>query len=58
MVFVDRVVTGAFSPSDNKGNGTKAEEPIMNEPVAAEPVEEQEEAVEAKPKKRNKKRAD
>ena len=52
MVFVDRVVTGAYSPSGN----VKDEKPFMNEPVVeAEPVEEK--PVE-KPKKRNRKRAD
>ena len=53
MVFVDRVVTGAYCPGGSVKK--EAEKPFMNEP---EPVEEKtaDKPVE-KPRKRSKKRA-
>ena len=56
MVFVDRVVTGAYRPgSDAKNETPVVEEPAINEPVAdEEPAEEQSE----KPKRRGRRRAD
>ena len=51
MVFVDRIVTGAFTP----GSDAKPEVPAINEPVVEAQAEEQvEEPVEKKPKRKKK----
>ena len=56
MVFVDRVVTGAYVPSNSIKSEPKEAEAPMNEPVETET--ETEATVEDKPKKRGKRRAD
>ena len=61
MVFVDKVVTGAFVPGSGIKAETKEEKPFMNPPeeVEAEEAEKVAEAEEPaeKPKKRGRKRA-
>lgn len=61
MVFVDKIVTGAFVSGNDIKAETKEEKPFMNPPeeVEAEKAEEVAEAEEPteKPKKRGRKRA-
>ena len=56
MVFVDRVVTGAFVSGNGVKPDAKEEKPFMNPPEEVKATEAEEPAAEEKPKRRNKRR--